>query len=181
MSIIIQPGDFLKDGRYEIKQYLGEGREKKIFLAYDRDLDCLVALDAFSSNNPVMPGGQALNAWEARMLGHLGDHPNIATVLDRWNEGETAFMTTRYLPGELSKISSPIRVNRASPCQLMTSCGSQQKSRTGLPTSTAAASCIWTCSQKTYASTSGARSASLTSTPQCRSMTPAKWISLTAR
>ena len=46
-----------------------------------------------------MPGGQTLNAWEARVLGHLGDHPSIATVLDRWNEGETAFMTTRYLSG----------------------------------------------------------------------------------
>jgi serine/threonine protein kinase len=99
MSITIQPGDVLKDGRYEIKQSLGEGREKKIYLAYDRDLDCLVALDAFSGTNPVMPAGQTLNAWEARVLGHLGDHPNIATVLDRWNEGETAFMTTRYLPG----------------------------------------------------------------------------------
>ena len=99
MSTTIQPGDVLKDGRYEIKQSLGKGREKKIYLAYDRDLDCLVALDVFSGNNPVMPAGQTLNAWEARMLGHLGDHPNIATVLDRWNEGETAFMTTRYLPG----------------------------------------------------------------------------------
>ena len=94
-----QPGDILKDGRYEIKEFLRTGQEKKIYLACDRDLDCLVALDVFSSNNPVMPGGQTLNAWEARVLGHLGDHPNIATVLDRWNEGETAFMTTRYLSG----------------------------------------------------------------------------------
>ena len=99
MDTAIQPGDILKDGRYEIKEFLRTGQEKKIYLACDRDLDCLVALDVFSSNNPVMPGGQTLSAWEARVLGHLGDHPNIATVLDRWNEGETAFMTTRYLSG----------------------------------------------------------------------------------
>ncbi len=99
MSTTIQPGDVLKDGRYEIRQSLGQGQEKKIYLAHDRDLDCLVAFDVFSGDNPVMPAGQTLNAWEARMLGHLGDHPNIATVLDRWNEGGTAFMTTRYLPG----------------------------------------------------------------------------------
>ena len=86
MDITIQPGDILKDGRYEIKEFLRTGQEKKIYLACDRHLDCLVALDVFSSNNPVMPGGQTLNAWEARVLGHLGDHPNIATVLDRWNE-----------------------------------------------------------------------------------------------
>jgi serine/threonine protein kinase len=99
MGIALQPGDVLKDGRYEIKQPLGTGQEKKIYLAYDRDLDCLVALDVFPANKRVMPGGQTLNAWEARVLGHLGDHPNIATVLDRWAEGETAFMTTRYLSG----------------------------------------------------------------------------------
>jgi serine/threonine protein kinase len=99
MGAEIRPGDMLKDGRYEITQFLRTGQEKRIYLACDRDLDCLVALDVFSSNNPVMRGGQTLNSWEARVLGHLGDHPNIATVLDRWTEGETAFMTTRYLSG----------------------------------------------------------------------------------
>ncbi len=99
MDTTIQPGDVLKDGRYEIEEFLRTGQEKKIYLARDRNLDCLVALDVFSSNNPVMPGGQTLNVWEARILGQLGDHPNIGTVLDRWNEGETAFMTTRYLSG----------------------------------------------------------------------------------
>jgi serine/threonine protein kinase len=29
----------------------------------------------------------------------LGDHPNIATILDRWDEGGTAVMVTRFLPG----------------------------------------------------------------------------------
>jgi serine/threonine protein kinase len=99
MDMAIQPGDVLKDGRYEIKEFLRTGQEKKIYLACDRHLDCLVALDVFSGNNPVMPGGQTLNVSEARVLGHLGEHPNIATVLDRWNEGDTAFMTTRYLSG----------------------------------------------------------------------------------
>ena len=99
MDTPIQPGDILKDGRYEIKEFLRAGQGKKIYLACDRNLDCLVALDVFSSNNPIMPGGQTLNAWEAQILGHLGDHPNIATVLDRWTEGQTAFMTTRYLTG----------------------------------------------------------------------------------
>ena len=98
MGRALEVGDVLKDGRYEIKQFLRTGQEKKIYLACDRDLDCLVALDVFSSNNPIMPGGQTLNAWEARVLGHLGDHPNIATVLDRWNEGETAFMSVIQNP-----------------------------------------------------------------------------------
>jgi len=99
MGRALQVGDVLKDGRYEVKQFLSTGQEREIYLASDRDLDCLVALDVLSSNNPVMPGGQTLSTWEARVLGRLGDHPNIATVLDRWNEGETSFMTTRYLAG----------------------------------------------------------------------------------
>jgi serine/threonine protein kinase len=99
MGTELEPGAVLRDGRYEIKQFLGRGQEKEVYLASDRDLDCLVALDVLSSNNPVMPGGQTLSAWEARVLGRLGDHPNIATVLDRWNEPQTAFMTTRYLAG----------------------------------------------------------------------------------
>jgi len=99
MGTALQPGDVLRDGRYEIREFLRTGQDKEIYVAFDRDLDCLLALDVFSSNNPVMPGGRTLNAWEARVLGRLGDHPNIATVLDRWNEVETAFMTTRYLSG----------------------------------------------------------------------------------
>jgi len=99
MGMTFEPGDVLKDGRYEIQQLLGSGQEKEIYCACDRHLDCLVALDVFAGSNPVMPGGRTLSAWEARVLGHLGDHPNIATVLDRWNEGDTAFMTTRYLSG----------------------------------------------------------------------------------
>src|SRR5215469_776133 len=99
MGTAFQQGDLLKDGRYQIQQFLSAGQDKEIYLARDRDLDRLVALDVFSSNNPVMPGGRTLNSWEARVLGHLGDHPNIATVLDRWTEAETAFMTTRYLSG----------------------------------------------------------------------------------
>jgi serine/threonine protein kinase len=99
MNKVIQPGDVLKDGRYEIQQLLGHGQGKMIYLARDQDLDCLVALDFFSASNPVRPAGLTVNVREARMLGRLGGHPNIATVLDRWAEGTQSFMTTRYLAG----------------------------------------------------------------------------------
>lgn len=92
-------GNVLKDGRYEIELLLNAGRDKKVYLAHDRDLDCQVALDVFSDKNSIMPNGLTVNAWEARVLGHLGDHPSIATVLDRWNENGKAFMATRYLAG----------------------------------------------------------------------------------
>ena len=43
--------------------------------------------------------GLTVSAWEARVLGKLGDHRNIATVLDYWEDDETAVMVSRYLSG----------------------------------------------------------------------------------
>jgi serine/threonine protein kinase len=94
----VHAGDFLRAGRYEIQRLLRPARDKKIYLARDRKLDCLVTVDVFS-DNAIMPTGLTVSAWETRVLGQLGDHRNIATVLDHWEDGETAFMVTRYLPG----------------------------------------------------------------------------------
>jgi serine/threonine protein kinase len=94
----VQTGDFLRGGRYEIQRLLRPARDKKIYLARDRELGCLVTVDVFS-NNAIMPTGLTVSAWETRVLGQLGDHRNIATVLDHWEDSETAFMVTRYLSG----------------------------------------------------------------------------------
>jgi serine/threonine protein kinase len=94
----VQIGDFLRGGRYEILRLLRPAREKRIYLAHDRELGCQVTVDVFS-NNAIMPTGLTVSAWETRVLGQLGDHRNIATVLDHWEDGETAFMVTRYLSG----------------------------------------------------------------------------------
>ena len=98
MVVEIQPGDFLRHGRYEIQRLVRSACDKEIYLALDRELGCQVALDVFS-NNAVMPTGLTVSAWETRVLGQLGDHRNIATVLDHWEDGETAVMVTRYLSG----------------------------------------------------------------------------------
>jgi serine/threonine protein kinase len=94
----IHPGDFLRNGRYDIQRLLHSAGDKKIYLARDRELGCLVTVDVFS-DNAVMPTGLTVSAWETQVLGQLGDHRNIATVLDHWEEGKTAFMVTRYLSG----------------------------------------------------------------------------------
>src|SRR5262249_7072155 len=54
---------------------------------------------AFSRNKPIMPGGLTVSAWEARVLGKLGDHPNIARVVDHWEDDKAAIMVSRYLSG----------------------------------------------------------------------------------
>lgn len=93
-----QPGDVLRDGRYEIEKLLRPASGKQVYRALDRVLGFDVALDVFS-NNSIMPSGATVSAWEAHVLGRLGDHPNIATVLDHWEDGQMAAMVTRYLTG----------------------------------------------------------------------------------
>jgi len=98
VGAVVQPGDFLRGGRYDVRRLLHSTRDKKIYLAQDRELGCLVTVDVFS-DNAVMPTGLTVSAWETQVLGQLGDHRNIATVLDHWEDGDTAFMVTRYLSG----------------------------------------------------------------------------------
>ena len=98
MVAAIHTGDFLRPERYEIQRLMRSASDKKVYLARDRELGCQVALDVFS-NNAIMPTGLTVSAWETRVLGQLGDHRNIATVLDHWENDETAVMVTRYLSG----------------------------------------------------------------------------------
>jgi eukaryotic-like serine/threonine-protein kinase len=98
METTLQAGQVLR-GRYEIQQPRGPGQDKKVYLAYDRILHCQVVLDVYSDNQSITPGGLPVAAWEAQVLGELGDHRNIAKVLDHWDDGDTAVMVTRYLPG----------------------------------------------------------------------------------
>ena len=72
--------------------------DKGIYLAHDRVLDRPVVIDLFS-NNTIMPNGLTVSAWEARVLGKLDDHPNIATAQDYWEDGDTAVMVSRYFSG----------------------------------------------------------------------------------
>ena len=98
MIMEIHAGDVLRGGRYEIERLLRSAPDKGIYLAHDRVLDRPVVVDVFS-NNSIMPSGLTVAAWEARVLGKLDDHPNIATAQDYWEEGETAVMVSRYFSG----------------------------------------------------------------------------------
>jgi serine/threonine protein kinase len=98
MDDVLQPGVLLRDGRYEILELLRAPSDKQIYLARDRVVDRRVALDVFS-NNLIMPSGMTVGAWEAQVLGRLGDHPNISAVLDHWEDDDIAAMVTRYLTG----------------------------------------------------------------------------------
>jgi len=95
----IQPGDVLRDERYEVQRLLRSARAKSVYLGLDRKFDTRVTIDVFASNESIMPGGLTVSAWEARVLGKLGDHPNIAIVVDHWEDDQAAIMVSRYLSG----------------------------------------------------------------------------------
>jgi len=92
-----QSGDILR-GRYEIERLLGSRLDKAVYLARDRTLGCPVALDV-TPDDALTLSGLTVTAWEAQVLGQLGDHRNIGTVLDRWEDAGMAFMVSRYLSG----------------------------------------------------------------------------------
>ncbi len=94
-----QPGDKLRDGRYVVQRRLRAARDKSVYLGHDRKFDCQVTIDVFASNNSIMPDGLTVSAWEAQVLGRLGDHPNVARVVDQWEDDQAAIMVSRYLPG----------------------------------------------------------------------------------
>jgi serine/threonine protein kinase len=94
-----QPGDVLRDGRYVVQRRLRSARDKSIYLGHDRKFDCLVTIDVFAGSNSIMPDGLTVSAWEARVLGKLGDHPNIARVIDQWEGDQAAIMVSRYFSG----------------------------------------------------------------------------------
>jgi len=94
----MKTGDFLRAGRYEINRLLRSTPDKTVYLAYDRVLDRPVVVDVFSHKS-ILPNGLTVGAWEARVLGQLDDHPNIATACDYWEDDETAVMVSRYLAG----------------------------------------------------------------------------------
>lgn len=98
MVLKLEAGDVLRDGRYRIQRLLRPAPDKSIYLAHDRTLDRPVVVDV-CANNSIMPNGLTVSAWEARVLGKLDDHPNIATAQDYWEDGETAVMVSRYLSG----------------------------------------------------------------------------------
>ena len=95
----IRPGDVLRDGRYEVQRLLRPAGDKSVYLGHDRKFDCQVTIDVFTSNNATVPDGLTVSAWETLVLGQLGNHPNIARVVDHWEDDDAAVMVSRYFSG----------------------------------------------------------------------------------
>ncbi|MCI0879327.1 MAG: hypothetical protein J4N78_10635, partial [Chloroflexi bacterium] len=64
------------NGRYQVKEFLGEGGKKKVYLAHDGILDRDLALAVIKAEG-LDDLSRTRITREAQAMGRLGDHPNI--------------------------------------------------------------------------------------------------------
>ncbi|MBI4768291.1 MAG: protein kinase, partial [Deltaproteobacteria bacterium] len=94
----IPPPTLFASGRYEIKDFLGEGGKKKVYRAYDTLLDRDVAL-ALIKTEGMDKESMARITREAQAMGRLGAHPNIVTVFDLGKDQDQPYIVTELMGG----------------------------------------------------------------------------------
>ena len=85
-------------GRYQVKQFLGEGGNKKVYLAQDTLLDREVAF-ALIKTDGLDDTSRTRIQREAQAMGRLGTHPHIVTVFDLGQEDGQPYMVTEHMGG----------------------------------------------------------------------------------
>ena len=85
-------------GRYQVKQFLGEGARKRVYLAHDTRLARDVAF-ALIKTEGLDETGLTRVRREAQAMGRLGDHPNIATAFDIGDENGQPYIVSEYMAG----------------------------------------------------------------------------------
>ncbi|HEY3117269.1 MAG TPA: serine/threonine-protein kinase, partial [Chloroflexota bacterium] len=91
------PASFV-NGRYQVKQFLGEGGKKRVYLAHDAQLDRDVAFALLKSDGLDLEGLVRIRR-EAQAMGRLGDHPHIVTVFDIGDEDGQPYIVSQYMAG----------------------------------------------------------------------------------
>ncbi len=92
-----QPTSFA-NGRYQVKQFLGEGGKKRVYLAHDTLLDREVAF-ALIKTDGLDEVSRTRITREAQAMGRLGSHPHIVTVFDLGQDQDQPYMVTELMGG----------------------------------------------------------------------------------
>jgi tetratricopeptide (TPR) repeat protein/ribosomal protein L40E len=85
-------------GRYQVKESLGEGGKKKVYLAHDALLDRDVAF-ALIKTEKLDDATRSRVSREARAMGRLGDHPNIVAIYDVGDHEGQPYIVIPVMPG----------------------------------------------------------------------------------
>jgi len=85
-------------GRYEVRHLLGEGANKRVYLAHDSVIDREVAIGVVKTHGLDETGVRRVRR-EAQAMGRLGDHLNVVSVYDVGQEGKDLYIVAQYMAG----------------------------------------------------------------------------------
>ncbi len=94
---IQQPTSFA-NGRYQVKDFLGEGGKKRVYKAHDSVLDRDVALAVIKVEG-LDPTSRVRITREAQAMGRLGDHPHVLSIHDLGEDNGHPYMVLPLRPG----------------------------------------------------------------------------------
>ena len=92
-----QPTSFA-NGRYEVKRFLGEGGQKKVYLTHDTLLDREVAFTLIKTEG-LDGASRTRITREAQAMGRLGSHSHIITLFDLGEHEGRLYMVTELMGG----------------------------------------------------------------------------------
>ena len=93
----VMPSSFA-NGRYHVKEFLGEGGKKRVYRAHDSVLDRDVALAVIKTEG-LDPTSRVRITREAQALGRLGDHPHVLSIHDLGEDKGQPYMVLPLMPG----------------------------------------------------------------------------------
>src|SRR5688500_13683525 len=85
-------------GRYQVQSLLGEGGQKRVFLARDTELDRDVVIGVLNRRQIESDSLNRLRR-EAKAMARLDEHPNVVSVYDIGEEDGNPFIVTQYVRG----------------------------------------------------------------------------------
>ena len=86
------------NGRYQVKDFIGEGGKKCVYQAHDTVLDRDVALAVIKTEG-LDPTSRIRITREAQAMGRLGDHPHILSIHDLGEDNGQPYMVLPLMPG----------------------------------------------------------------------------------
>ena len=99
------------DGRYQVKEFLGEGGIKLVYLAHDTTLDREVAF-ALIKNQGLDETSRTRIEREAQAMGRLGAHPHIVTVFDLGVHEGQPYIVTELIERDVEEVIEDADNNR---------------------------------------------------------------------
>jgi len=92
-----EPNSFA-GGRYKVKELLGEGGKKKVYLTHDNVLDRDVAFALIKTEKADDKSRKRITR-EAQAMAKLGDHPHIVSIHDMGEHEGQPYIVLPYMPG----------------------------------------------------------------------------------